>query len=85
MKGEIELKTLQIEEHTYEELSEILKEMKAKTVQPITYDKVIQELIDLWKRSMYTTSTRTVHVDRFRQSPSTSDPFLDIDNQEEST
>ena len=85
MKGKIELKTLQIEEQTYEGLSEILEEMKAKTVEPVTYDEVIQELIDLWKRSMHTTTTRTVHVDRFGQPFSTRDPFQDIDNQEDAT
>jgi len=85
MKGKIELKTLQIEEHTYEELSEILKEMEITTGKSMTCDKVIKQLIGSWKRSMHTTSTRTVHVDRFRQPPSTLDPFRDVDNQGEST
>jgi len=75
MEGDADLKTLKIKERTYKELSELREEMKNRSGESKTYDQVVQELIDCFKRYRYTASTRTVIFGTDRPPPGTLDPY----------
>ena len=73
------MKTLRIEEKTYEMLSEIRKEMENKTGESKSDDEIIDALVDLWKkrRDIPTTTTTTTTISTSRQTPpGTFDPSL---------
>lgn len=71
------MKILKIEEQTYQELTEIRKEIEARTGESKTNDQVVKELIDSWKTGLRPTTYTTFTVSRSDAPPSvTTDPRL---------
>lgn len=75
------MKTIRMEEKTYEMLSEIRREMENKTGESKSDDEIIEALIHLWKKRRdiptKTTTRARATISKSRQTPpGTIDPGL---------